>query len=253
MKKKLKNLFRIKKLYLLFFTIPYFNITNSQGQNTYPLSLKKDIPIASTTLGIGTAAFFLHKNKHILTESDILNLQISEINRFDRSATHQWNTNIALASDIGWYGSMALPSLLFIDKKVRNEYGSVLTMWSETFLATMAITAITKNSVNRKRPYVYNPDVPISKKIEKDATASFFSGHTSMTAASSFFTAKIYADMHTDSKFRPLVWTGAALLPATIGFLRYKSGKHYFTDILTGYAVGALIGILVPQIHKIKN
>jgi membrane-associated phospholipid phosphatase len=253
MKKIKNNLLNSKLIYLLFLASQYFNIANSQGQNTYQLSWKRDIPIASTTIGIGTAAFFLHKNKFVLTEHDIVNLQISEINRFDRSATRQWNTKIALASDIGWYGSMTFPALLFIDRRVSKEYRTILTMWSETFLANMAITAITKNTINRKRPYVYNSDVPMSNKLNKDASASFFSGHTSMTSASCFFTAKIYADMHPDSRFKSLVWTGAALLPATIGLFRYKAGKHYFTDILTGYAVGALIGILVPQIHKITD
>ncbi len=226
---------------------------HSLGQNIYQLSWKKDAPIASTTIGIGTAAFFLHKHKPILTEEDIKSLDIADINHFDRSATHQWNTKIAVASDVGWIGAMSLPALLFIDKKARNEYGSLLTMWSETFLATMSITALVKNTVNRPRPYVYNPDVSLSEKLKKDATASFFSGHTSMTSSSCFFTAKVYADMHPNSRFKPLMWTGAALLPATVGLFRYKSGKHYLTDILTGYAIGTLVGILVPQLHKIKN
>lgn len=245
-------------IFIRFFTVisifSCFNtLQDSIGQTTYHLSWKKDAPIAGATLGIGTAAFFLHKQKGALTEADIAALQITDVNRFDRSATHQWNPKIATASDIGWYSSMAMPALLFIDKSVRQEYGSILTMWSETVLSTMAITTLTKNTVNRTRPYVYNSDVPISEKIDKDATASFFSGHTSMTSASCFFTAKIYADMHPDSRFKPLVWTGAALLPATVGIFRYKAGKHYLTDIITGYAVGALIGILVPQIHKIVD
>jgi membrane-associated phospholipid phosphatase len=35
--------------------------------------------------------------------------------------------------------------------------------------------------------------------------------------------------------------------------LRYGGGKHFFSDIIVGYAVGAAIGILVPQLHKVNN
>ena len=34
------------------------------------------------------------------------------------------------------------------------------------------------------------------------------------------------------------------------GFFRYKGLKHYPTDIITGFAVGAATGILVPFLHK---
>jgi membrane-associated phospholipid phosphatase len=237
------------KKIILFLISTYFSLTIS-AQNVYQLKWAKDAPIAASTIGIGTAAFFLHKHKPLLTETDILALDVTTINRFDRSATNNWNTRIAKASDVGMIGSMILPALLFADKNVRKDYGSVLAIWSETLLSTMAITELTKNIVKRKRPYLYNTNVPMSEKISKDATSSFFSGHTSVTTSSCFFTAKVFADMHPDSRWKPLVWTGAAILPATVGFFRYKAGKHYFTDILTGYAVGVLTGILIPQIHK---
>ena len=46
---------------------------------------------------------------------------------------------------------------------------------------------------------------------------------------------------------------GAALAPATVGFLRVKGGKHFPTDVLTGLVVGAATGYLVPRLHKIKG
>ena len=46
------------------------------------------------------------------------------------------------------------------------------------------------------------------------------------------------------------MWTGAAIVPALVGFTRVKAGKHYWTDVLTGYAVGALVGTLTPFLHR---
>jgi membrane-associated phospholipid phosphatase len=48
------------------------------------------------------------------------------------------------------------------------------------------------------------------------------------------------------------MWTSAALIPAITGLCRYGAGKHFFTDILVGYAIGSAVGILVPQLHKRK-
>jgi hypothetical protein len=35
-----------------------------------------------------------------------------------------------------------------------------------------------------------------------------------------------------------------------VGYLRLKAGKHFLSDNLLGYAVGASAGILVPHLHK---
>ena len=50
-----------------------------------------------------------------------------------------------------------------------------------------------------------------------------------------------------------MVWGVAAAIPATVGYLRIKSGKHFLSDNIVGFAVGAASGILIPEIHKKKN
>ncbi len=39
-------------------------------------------------------------------------------------------------------------------------------------------------------------------------------------------------------------------LPALTGYLRIRAGKHYPSDVLAGYALGALIGYAVPALHR---
>ncbi|MBK8516636.1 MAG: phosphatase PAP2 family protein [Saprospiraceae bacterium] len=91
------------------------------------------------------------------------------------------------------------------------------------------------------------------RKISYWLKKILFSGHTSSTTALSFFTAKVYIDTHPDMKNKWIVWTMGAAIPATIGYLRYEAGKHYPTDIISGYLVGATIGYLIPKIHKSEN
>jgi membrane-associated phospholipid phosphatase len=68
----------------------------------------------------------------------------------------------------------------------------------------------------------------------------------------SFSLAMMYADYNPKSKLKPLVWSLCAAFPIATGALRYKAGKHFWTDVITGYVMGALIGVGVPYLHSQK-
>ena len=114
------------------------------------------------------------------------------------------------------------------------------------------LTLLTKYTVRRIRPFNYDPETSVEKKMSTNAQASFFSGHTSMTATNSFFAAKVFSDYYPDSQCKSLVWAIAATLPAITGYLRVRGGRHYPTDVITGYAVGAAVGYLIPHWHRNK-
>ncbi len=243
-----KNLF-----VLLVFCLSTFSVQIHAQTPTYKYKLGVDIPIATITVGAGVTSLVKKKKNQPFTEAQVQSL-LFNANKFDHSSINRsYNHKIHLASDIGMVAAIASPLLLLISKDVRSEFKQIGPIWLETFALSFALTGMTKELVRRTRPYVYYDDVPMSEKVKKDARASFFSGHTSMTASSAFFTAKIYADMNPYSKWKPLVWTGAALLPAGVGFLRYSGGKHFWTDIITGYLVGTAVGILVPHLHRNKT
>jgi membrane-associated phospholipid phosphatase len=238
----------------LVFLFILFHLS-AAAQSVYKLSYATDFTISGIGIATNVPAYFLKKNKPLLTETEINALNKNNIWKPDRFATHQWNTKAARVSDVFMYGSMALPALLLIDKAVRSnkDAGRVSLMYAEVLVLNAGLTNLTKELAQRKRPYNYNPDAPLSKKQQRDATSSFFSGHTSFSAASTFFMAKVYADMNPDSKWKPYVWTGAAVIPLTTGILRVAAGKHFPTDVLIGYLVGAATGILVPHLHKVNR
>ncbi len=89
-----------------------------------------------------------------------------------------------------------------------------------------------------------------SLKIDPEARLSFFSGHASNTAAMSFFTAQTLVQNRPDMQNKGLVWATAATLPALTALWRVKAGKHFPTDVIVGYGIGALIGVLVPNLHR---
>lgn len=245
--KKIQSLVYLLMILLLSLSIA----TTGMAQNSpYQTTLGKELPLLGVgTLGFGSSVFLQAKNKP-LSETTINQLNANDVWQFDRSATRNWSTKAAHASDIAMYTSFALPFALLAGQDIRSNSGQIALLCSEAFLINLAATNLTKNLSKRIRPFVYNPNAPLERKLKKDAQFSFFSGHTSGSAVMCFFTAKVFSDFYPDSKFKPYAWAMAATLPAFTGYMRYKAGKHYFSDILVGYAVGAFVGFIVPHIHK---
>jgi membrane-associated phospholipid phosphatase len=50
-----------------------------------------------------------------------------------------------------------------------------------------------------------------------------------------------------------LIYTGAAIPPAIVGYYRLEAGKHFKTDVIAAFIIGAACGIGVPELHRIKN
>lgn len=190
-----------------------------------------------------------------LDSAEIASLDANHINRFDRSATRQDADYIYTAwkiSDVGMGGSFMLPALLMLDKEIRQDWAPALLL----FLETEAITGNLYSwggtiHFDRIRPLVYHPDVSYEDKTFVRNKNSFYSGHTSTSAAASFFVAKVYCDYHPELGNKKFIFYGLALIPpAFTGYYRYKGMKHFPTDVLAGMAVGAATGILVPHLHK---
>ena len=97
------------------------------------------------------------------------------------------------------------------------------------------ITNIVKHTFKRQRPYSF-----YSKKNDEDSYKSFFSGHTSTAFAIGTSTAKMFTKYSSIDK--RTIWISALGLASATGYLRMAADKHYFSDVLTGAAVGSLVG-----------
>jgi membrane-associated phospholipid phosphatase len=222
-------------------------------ENVYSLDVKKD----GITLGIGIGANIFGQiflgNADPATEQDIAKLNIEDINFFDKSSALNNSTSAKTLSDIILFTSVALPFTTFMTSESHGNKLTIGFMALETFLINNGITNIIKAQTGRYRPYNYNPDIPLSTKLGSGSKLSFLSGHASNTAAFTFFTAKVITDLHPDMNHKYLVWIPAAIIPAAIGYLRVKAGKHFRTDVIGGYILGAGVGYLIPAIHKQEN
>lgn len=246
----------MKRLFLCYLLLNAFFCIGQSSTTTfdspYRLSWAVDVPIISAGLGMGISYLILDRQTPILTESYINSLNRKDVWGLDRAATYNWSKPVASVSDAFLYTSFALPFSLLADRKIRKDYLKIGLMYAETIALTGALTSLTKNLIKRPRPFVYNELVDLHYKQEKDAQYAFFSGHTSVTAAMCFMTAKIFQDYNKGSKAIPWVWAAAATFPAVTGVLRQQAGKHFWTDVVTGYLVGAAIGILIPELHRVN-
>jgi membrane-associated phospholipid phosphatase len=156
----------------------------------------------------------------------------------------EWTDKLLVAA-------FAAPFFTLLSKQGRSNFGDVSVVVLEGALLTSALVNLSKTLVQRSRPYTYNPDVPLDTKQKKSSRYSFFSGHSATSAYFAFTGAKLYNDLYPNSKARPIVWAVAAVIPTLVSYGRMKGGRHFFTDVLTGFLVGSSIALLVPELNKI--
>jgi len=223
---------------------------NCFGQQIYELGWKKDGFIAGAAIGIFAADLLLFENAPI-TVTEINALDRADIWSFDRQATFNFSPGARNTSDYFRTTLTIAPLCLYLSKRVRANAKEYIAMYAETIAVNLALTNIVKSSTSRIRPFIYNADVSTGRKIVRTAKRSFFSGHVSHTASLSFFTAKVFSDLHPDSAWKYAVWAGAIIAPALTGYFRYESGRHFPSDVIVGYAVGAAIGYFIPKLHRV--
>lgn len=223
----------------------------------YRLNFRTEVPyIISSGLILGTGFLVAELNKtKPYTAEELETLNPGSINSFDRRFVNKYSRRAATASDFIRTGITIFPVLLLSEHHTKEDITALLAMSAEVMAITFGVTNSVKNIVNRARPLVYNPEAPLSERIGKRSRRSFFSGHTSHTAAAAFFVAKVITDYHPNMNKGAKIglWTVTSSIPALAGYLRVKSGKHFPTDVIAGYAIGAFTGWLIPHLHRVKN
>ena len=246
-------MFRVIKLCLLLILILFCAKSTTFGQSVYNWDNKKDGRVLAASAVFWGGSRYLVAVANDVSVEQINALDKNNIWSFDRSAVDNLSPSTRGISDIFLYSSVSLPFLHYLNPTCRKEGFAITGMTLQAFFITDGITNFFKVSTRRLRPYTYNPNVSIDEKLKTEAKFSFISGHTSNTALFSVMSAKIYADIFPNSKLKPYIWTAALLIPSATGYFRYRSGRHFPTDVMGGFIVGASIGYLIPHLHKIST
>jgi membrane-associated phospholipid phosphatase len=244
----------IKSTFLFALSIIFsLNITFSQSSQKSPFELKtgKEAAIIGAGAVLGISAILVMNNIDNLSYEKINNISPEDVNGFDRIAIGSFTEDNF--GDALLYGSFLLPLTFLTDDQTRVDFGTLALMYGEVALLNAGINGLVKGLTTRVRPFVYDENSPIEEKYKLDARHSFYSGHTSMSASNSFFTAKVFSEYLTDNTAKTLIWTAAAIIPVVTGFSRINTHNHFPTDVIVGYIVGAAIGYLIPELHKNEN
>ena len=225
------------------------------SNEVYHFSSKREAVWLGAGIGLGSVAYYFHSQLAPFNQLEVQSLTQPTVIGVDQVALGRWSVKDHTLSNWGFYGSFVGASscgllLSFRQERSWSHMAGLLLIGAEANLMTLSGTELTKSTLKRTRPYVYYDGAPLDEKTEKDARKSFFSGHASFTACNAFLAARFFADYYPHSKWKPLVWTLAVALPAFVAVERVRAGKHFPTDVVTGYAFGAAIGYLVPYTHK---
>jgi membrane-associated phospholipid phosphatase len=236
-------------LFLIFHL--FFNHSFAQKKDPFELTITKEAILITSGAVAGITALSILLNKNPLSREEINSLNPSNVNSFDRTAIGALQGDHL--GDALLFGSYFIPLSFLANDDARREFGNLAIMYGEVLLINAGINGIVKGLTGRVRPYVYDKRSPFEEKATVNAKLSFYSGHVSIAASNSFFTAAVLNEYLSDNTTKAVIWTTAFLYPAVVGFSRVNTHWHFPTDVVVGYIVGAAIGYLIPLIHKSDN
>ena len=238
-------------LILQFIILTSFNFGQNNNPKPFNLDFTRESVILGTSALVGITSLIIVSNIEQLTLQEINSLNRADVNGFDRGAIGTYKEDYV--GDVLLYTSFALPATFLLNEQMNKDFLDLALMYGEVLAVAGSINELLKGTVQRTRPFVYDPNTNLSDKTTKDARTSFFSGHTTVTAAVSFFSAKVFSEYLNDNTAKVLIWCGAAIYPAITAYMRVDNHWHFPTDVIVGYAFGALVGYFIPQLHKNKN
>jgi len=198
-------------------------------------------------------------NKQEISVAELNGLDRNAISSFDRSALNQDPSKRDMYTKdaaIVLTATVTLPAVLAFDKYIGKDWSKMLVMYLETISIVSNVytySIIGPSHQDRFRPVTYYTEVPLSERVDGNNRNSFYSGHVASTAAATFFMAKVYSDYHPELGGKKyLLYAAATIPPLMIAYFRVKGLRHFPSDDLVGFGVGAFVGILVPEIHRIK-
>lgn len=234
------------RLLLVFLLLAYFASAEAQYER-YPVRTQFAMTIGTSILAGG--GWLIEHQVKPFQISEIEMLREREFGRLDQWCIHPIDQQSAKASDILLGGSALLP-LVALPWIKKEHLGSTVNMYFQTSFLNYFLTSSIKGITQRARPYVYSLNTPTHDLLHREARLGFFSGHTSTSASYSFLGAMLIQEYCDNPTVRTIAWIVASTLPAITGYLRMRAGKHFFTDVLVGYTVGAMVGIGIPLFHR---
>jgi membrane-associated phospholipid phosphatase len=230
------------------------------GRLTFDVDPIADGSIILASLGFAFILDFINSTGEIRPQQIAPDFDRNQLLAIDQSSlSRKPNASAAARANVGLFvavgAAVADPILSGLrEQSVQTGFVDAF-MYAETMSLTFALTDIVKIAVRRPRPGAYaeaeeNRDDPTFANRDTDSSLSFFSLHSSMTAAIGA-TATYLAFARAPDTPRPWITLGLATgLSTFVSIERVRAGKHFPTDVIAGSLAGAAVGVVVPHLHR---
>ena len=236
------------RLIFIFLFIPFLSF--SQLKKPYQLDWKKDLTISTGLLLTTSLSYYLSTQATGLNKAEIAKLNINQLNTLDQIAVNNFNLKHVATSEYLMYASLALPTLVLLDKNAQKDIFTLGVIGAEGLLLAYNLRTLNKVLINRPKPFMYRPDVPLEKKMEPESRHSFISGHATYSFFGAALLSSYYSDYYPSGNSKYWVTAGAYSLASLSAAYRTASGVHFITDVLAGAVVGASTAYLMVYLHK---
>ncbi|HKL58273.1 MAG TPA: phosphatase PAP2 family protein [Sphaerochaeta sp.] len=176
----------------------------------------------------------------------LLTSPLFAVNSFDEQFIYPYNETISLASDITSVLTMLAPATLAFAAP-SSDWMEIGLTYGVTTLASYGVRTVLKETIQRPRPYQVPGHIDTSPD-PSDLDQSFPSGHTLMAFSSAAYTQTVFALKYPDSPYKTAITSTTWALAATTAVLRVASGNHFVTDVLSGAAIGSVLGFAGPYL-----
>ena len=175
-----------------------------------------------------------------------------EIFESDKGVRDNFSPRASHISDGLLAASLAAPAIYLTGATIDDADGDRLLIYGQTMAINVAVASITKQLVQRPRPYTYSSDPRVkayARSEGTDAYLSFYSGHAALSFAAATTGAYLLNTGDASMVAKNTAWGVGFGIAAMTSALRVRAGKHFYSDVLVGSVVGTSIGFIVPALH----
>lgn len=200
--------------------------------------------IQAAAFGVGLAAKLIPLRDKDPWDEEIFSSDMAVRDNFSRRAAHVSDGLLAI--------SIAAPALYLTGSTIDDVDGDRLLIYGQTMAINVAIASLTKQLVQRPRPYTYSDDAKVqayAKSEGTDAYMSFYSGHAALSFGAATTGAYLLGTSDASPVAKNIAWGAGLGVAAMTSALRVRAGKHFYSDVLVGSIIGMSVGFIVPALH----